>query len=120
MEAAKRTVVNARRLRKEMTPPEVRLWGVLRRRAMSDLRFRRQHPIGPFILDFYCDSAKLAIEVDGDFHGIGDQPARDARREGWLAEHGVETLRIPAVEIRDNLDGVFSDILRAARERLGR
>ena len=120
MDAPKRTVAAARELRRAMTPPELRLWAVLRGRAVDGLRFRRQHPIGPFILDFYCDSIKLAVEVDGDQHGIGDHPRRDARRDRWLANHGVETLRIPAIEVRDNLEGVVIAIKLAAEERSGR
>jgi very-short-patch-repair endonuclease len=120
MEAPKRTRTNARRLRKEMTPPEVWLWGVLRRRAAEGLRFRRQHPVGPFVLDFYCHAARLAVEVDGDLHGIGEHPARDARRDDWLAAQDIETLRIPATEVRDNLDGVYTTIVLAAKARLAR
>jgi len=118
MEALKSTVKLARRLRKTMTPPEMRLWAVLRRREMDGLRFRRQHPEGPFVLDFYCADSKLAIEVDGVDHGLGSRPERDARRDRWLAERGIETYRIPAVEVRDNLDGVYDDILRITKERL--
>ena len=117
MDAPKRTVTLARRLRKSMTPPEMRLWAMLRRHAVEGYRFRRQHPIGPYILDFYCDRAKLAVEVDGVDHGLGDHPARDERRDRWLGERGVETLRIPAMEVRDNLQGVYDDILRAAVKR---
>lgn len=76
-----------------------------------NLHFRRQHPIGPYILDFYCDAAKLAVEVDGGGHvGRADY---DARRDGWLQAHGIRTLRIPAVSVRDNIDGVIETI-RAA------
>jgi len=96
-----------------MTPPELRLWTVLRRKALAGFRFRRQHPMGPFILDFYCPAASLAIEVDGEAHGFDDQARRDAGRDRWLAEHGVATLRIAASEVRDNPDGVMSAIIAA-------
>ena len=62
--ADRKTVLNARTLRRAMTRPEVLLWQVLRERP-NGLRFRRQHPVGPFVLDFYCPAARLAIEVDG-------------------------------------------------------
>jgi len=117
MEAPKATVKLARRLRKITTPPEMRLWAVLRRREMDGLRFRRQHPEGPFVLDFYCADARLAIEVDAADHGLGARPERDARRDCWLAERGIETYRIAAVEVRDNLDGVYDDILRITKAR---
>ena len=100
-----------------MSPPEVHLWVVLRGKAQDGLRFRRQHPMGPYILDFYCAAAALAVEVDGDHHGIGDQPAHDARRDLWLAERGVKTLRVAARDIRDNLDGVVEAVIFAAREK---
>jgi very-short-patch-repair endonuclease len=115
METPKRTRDNARQLRRAMTPPEARLWLELRKRTAAGLRFRRQHPVGPYVLDFYCVSAQLAVEVDGEGHGFGDRPARDARRDHWLPERGVRTLRIPAVEVRDNLDGVLTMIVAAAR-----
>ncbi len=115
MQAPRQTVENARHLRREMTPPEARLWVALKRRAQADLRFRRQHPIGPYVLDFYCAGARLAVEVDGESHGFGDRPERDNRREAWLAEQGIRTLRIPAIEVRDNLDGVVTMIVAASR-----
>ena len=115
MEGSKLTVPKARTLRKAMTPPELRLWLALRAKAQEGLRFRRQHPIGPFILDFYCASAKLAVEVDGEGHGYGDQPERDARRDRWLAKQGIRILRIRAIEVRDNLDGVIIAVVLAAR-----
>ncbi len=118
MEAPERTVTRARRLRKAMTPPEMQLWAVLRRKGARRLKFRRQHPIGPYILDFYCPEAALCVEVDGVDHALGDNPARDARRDLWLAGRGIETLRIDAIAVRDNLDGVYADILNAAETRL--
>jgi very-short-patch-repair endonuclease len=69
----------ARRLRRSMSPPEIALWQYLRARP-AGLKFRRQHPIGPYDLDFYCRSAGVAIEVDGDVYDMGENPERDARR----------------------------------------
>lgn len=86
----------------------------LRRKELG-LRFRRQHPIGPYVLDFYCDAARLAVEVDGAAHAVADNPARDLRRDAWLAAQGIRTLRIPAAEVRDNLDGVLR-MIRAEAE----
>ncbi len=91
------------------------MWVALKGGALADLRFRRQHPIGPYVLDFYCARARLAIEVDGESHGFGDRPERDERRDVWLADQGVRTLRIPAIEVRDNLDGVITMIVAASR-----
>jgi len=115
METPKATRDMARGFRRALTPPEARLWSALRGQSLGGLKFRRQHPVGPFVLDFYCDSARLAVEVDGEGHGFGDQPQRDERRDVWTAERGIRTLRIPAIEVRDNLDGVVTTILAAAR-----
>jgi very-short-patch-repair endonuclease len=98
-----------------MTPPELRLWGVLRGDTLGGPRFRRQHPMGPYILDFYCPAAKLAIEVDGEGHGHPDQAGHDLRRDRWLAEQGVRMLRVAAVDVRDSLDGVVADVMAAIR-----
>jgi very-short-patch-repair endonuclease len=117
MHAPEPTIEFARRLRRQMTPPEARLWMALRRSAAGGLRFRRQHPIGRFVLDFYCDSARLAVEVDGFAHATGDHPERDARRDEYLARCGVRTLRIDARDVRDELDGVVGLIVAVAKAR---
>ena len=93
-----RAVKGARRLRRDMTLPEVILWQALRKQA-NGLKFRRQHPSGVYILDFFCSDARLAIEVDGEAHNRGDRPARDEARDAWLRAAGVETLRIPASDV---------------------
>jgi very-short-patch-repair endonuclease len=110
MEAPQRTIKRARELRRRLTPPEARLWIALRNKRLN-LHFRRQHPIGPYILDFYCDAAKLAVEVDGEGH-LG-RIDHDERRDRWLLARGIRALRIRAIEVRDNLDGVV-DTIRAA------
>ena len=116
MRAPKKPSSRARELRREMRLPEVVLWQALRKRQLTGLRFRRQHPIGPYIIDFYCPAARLAIEVDGLAH---DNPAvvrHDERRQTWLAEHGVRVLRIRASDVlRDEaLEGVLLGIEQAA------
>ncbi|MGN6819649.1 MAG: endonuclease domain-containing protein [Sphingomonas sp.] len=111
-------VQQARRLRREMSLPEVLLWQELRKRP-DGLKFRRQRPTGRKLsLDFFCSDARLAIEVDGEAHGRGDRPERDANRDAWLDGVGVATLRIPAVEVLGNLSGVVEHILATARARL--
>ena len=81
MRAPKKTVETARVLRRNLSPPEARLWIRLRARIPGAPVFRRQHPIGPYVLDFYCAKARLAVEVDGIGHDMGDRPRRDLRRE---------------------------------------
>ena len=105
----------AKKLRREMTLPEILLWRELRGRAGD--KWRKQHPAGPYTLDFYCDRTKLCVEVDGEAHERGDNPERDAHRDTWLARHGIETLRIPAMEVLNNLDGVLTHIAVHARKR---
>lgn len=109
---------NAKRLRREMTPPEIGLWLALRSNT-ENLRFRKQHGAGDYVLDFYCAPAKLAVEVDGEAHERGDRPERDAVRDVWLASRGVRVLRYPAREVLANLDGVVQQILATAIERRG-
>jgi very-short-patch-repair endonuclease len=74
--------------------------------------------MGPYILDFYCPAAKLAVEIDGAGHGMGDQPQRDNRRDAWLAERGVTTLRIPAADVMRQFEDTVQIIFEAARGRL--
>jgi very-short-patch-repair endonuclease len=99
--APAKTFVRAGRLRRTMSLPEVQLWQALRRLALDGMRVRRQHPIGPFVLDFYVPSAKLAIEVDGAAHDIAAQESRDRARDAWLAARGIRTLRLNARDILD-------------------
>lgn len=106
----------AKAQRREMTLPEVILWHRLRRRGLGH-HWRHQHPAGAYSLDFYCDAAKLCVEVDGEAHGRGDQPERDARRDAWLAANGVFTLRIPAAEVLGNIEGVVRLVGEHARRR---
>lgn len=107
----KSKIAFARQLRKSLTPPEARIWARLKVRDKDGISFRRQHPIGPYILDFYCAQAKLAIEVDGLIHDRDDQAQRDEVRDAWLLSQGIETHRIPASEVMSDPDetalGVF-------------
>ena len=108
---------NAKRLRKELTPPEIALWLALRRNA-ADLRFRKQHAAGEdYVLDFYCAPARLAIEVDGEAHDRGDRPARDAVRDAWLRRQDVRVIRYSAIDVLSNLEGVVREIMMIAIER---
>ena len=118
LEGSERGRRNAKRLRREMTPPEIGLWLALRDNAES-LRFRKQHGAANYVLDFYCAPARLAIEVDGEAHERGDRPQRDAVRDAWLASRGVRVLRYPAQEVLTNLDGVVRQILAIALARRG-
>lgn len=99
MRAPKKTMLNARQLRRTLSVPEARLWSLLRTRFPGRPAFRRQHPIGPYVLDFYCAKARLAIEIDGIVHELGNRPQRDAHRDEWLASQGVTVVRIGAGQL---------------------
>jgi very-short-patch-repair endonuclease len=114
--AADSTVRMARKLRREMSLPEILLWRQLQEHPGGYL-FRKQHPIGTYSLDFACIRARLAIEVDGEAHERGDRPARDEVRDAWVLKQGVHTLRIPAVEVLKNMEGVIIAIVEACRVR---
>ena len=107
----------ARQLRREMTPPERKLWQVLRREQLR-VKFRRQHPIGPYIADFYSRKACLVVEVDGVAAHSGEETvAHDRSRDAYLQAPGIRVLRIPASEVNRNLQGVFEAISSACREQ---
>ncbi len=106
----------ARSLRKRMAPPERRLWKVLKGRP-EGFKFRRQHQLGPYILDFFCFESALAIEVDGLAHDLGSNPQRDIKRDAWLAEQGIRTMRFLATDVRDNLEGVLISIVDECARR---
>ncbi|MBA4164144.1 MAG: hypothetical protein C0510_05875 [Erythrobacter sp.] len=101
----KATVRKARALRNDMSLPEVMLWQILRTRP-AGLKFRRQHPVGPYIADFYCASKKTVIEIDGIAHDMGDRHLRDERRDTILRERGLMIIRIPAGDVLRDVAGV--------------
>ena len=110
MDGSRVTKDRARALRRTMSLPEVLLWRALKGGALDRLQFRKQHPVGPYVLDFYCHAAKLAVEVDGASHGFGDRPDRDARRDAWLAAQGVVTVRLSAALILRDVDAAVRAI----------
>jgi len=111
------TIRRARRLRRTMSLPEVLLWQELRKRP-NGLKFRRQQAATAYVTDFYCHSAELAVEIDGEAHARGNAPEWDVRRDADLARNGVRTLRIPAYEVLDNLEGVVQAIIMEAGRSL--
>ena len=108
----------AQRLRSAMTDAETELWKALRRRQIVNLQFRRQHAVGNYVLDFYCPSILLAIEIDGGQHNTPSGLATDASRTKWLANKGIAVLRYWNNDVLANLNGVLEDIARAVDERL--
>jgi very-short-patch-repair endonuclease len=108
--APKRTVKRARRLRAEMSLPEVMLWNILRARP-GGLKFRRQHPVGPYALDFYCLEHRTAIEIDGIAHDMGDWPERDDQRDAWLAQRRIIIVRVPAKDVLTDAGAVAQSVV---------
>ena len=97
----------ARELRRNATDAEHRLWNALRNRQLANAKFVRQRPIGPFIADFACRSARIAIELDGGQHAEND---RDANRTRVIEAHGYRVIRFWNDEVLENLDGVLETI----------
>ncbi len=85
----------ARRLRRDETATEAVLWELIRARRLMGLKFRRQHPVGRFVLDFYSEALKVAIEIDGPIHHDPEQSAADADRQVMLEEQGIRFIRVP-------------------------
>ncbi|MEC9432191.1 MAG: endonuclease domain-containing protein, partial [Pseudomonadota bacterium] len=108
----------ARALRRDATPAERRLWRELRRAGLG-ARFRRQAPLGPYIADFLCLSARLVVELDGGQHNDLAARARDAARDRFMQERGFRVLRFWNAEVFGNLDGVLEAIRLALVEAEG-
>ena len=102
----------ARDFRHPLTAPEAKVWHGVRSRQLG-FKFRRQHPIGRFIADFYCAEAMVVIEIDGDVHADPDQAAYDEARTGWLEERGYRVLRFQAREVDNDLGAVLQGIREA-------
>ncbi len=107
------SIDRARDLRASMTDAERKLWIALRGKQLQGFRFRRQMPIGYWIVDFACPSHRLIVEVDGSQH---QDSSCDARRDAYLAARGWRVLRFWNNEVLENLDGVARAILEAALE----
>jgi very-short-patch-repair endonuclease len=93
-----------------MSPPEAKLWNMLRREPFAVFHFRRQVPMGPYYADFVCHRAKLVIEVDGASHSTDAAIVHDSNRTAYLAAHGYKVLRFTSVDIFGSLDGVATAI----------
>jgi very-short-patch-repair endonuclease len=111
------SVRRAKKLRRQLSLPENLLWQILRQ-SPNGHKFRKQHPAGPYVLDFFCARANLAIEIDGFAHDTSDRPERDARRDAWLAEHRIDTLRIAAIDVLKDAIEVADAIVAAIEDRL--
>jgi very-short-patch-repair endonuclease len=109
---------SAKQLRNQMTKAEVALWSRLRRGAVHGRRFRRQHPIGPYVADFACLPVRLIVEVDGDTHISKDERQYDESRDAYLRNHGWRVLRFWNGDVFENLDGVMERISSEVSPRI--
>lgn len=114
-DAERKSTKQARTLRRKLTRAETILWQHLRRRALNDLRFRRQFPIGPYIADFACADIKLIVEVDGETHNTDAEMRHDQKRTAYIEERGWSVMRCWNNDIYTNLDGTLSAIADTAR-----
>lgn len=101
---------HGRALRQQQTETEKLFWEVVRSGRLEGLKFRRQHPIGPFIADFYCHEHKLVVELDGSVHDEAEQKAYDENRDYWMTEYGLTVLRFTNESVIDDLDTVKQQI----------
>ncbi len=109
-------IPKARRLRRSLTDVETKLWQRLRRDQLNGLNFRRQHPVGLYVLDFYCPAIRLAIELDGGQHNFHRQKQADERRTRWLEANGIKLIRFWNNDITSNFLGVLEEIARVTAE----
>src|SRR2546422_360964 len=110
-------VERARILRKKETWAEKLLWRWLRDRRFNNYKFRRQHPVGIYYLDFFCEQARLAVELDGFAHGHPDQRRHDTEREGFLTSQGIKALRFWNSSLRRDAQSIRDTIFRELQER---
>ena len=115
-----KSLKRARTLRREETEAEKRLWGHLRDSRLQGWKFRRQVPIGPFFVDFMCEKAKLAIEVDGFTHDSIGAAKSDAARSHYLRWQHVATLRVPAKLVLEDLHAAVARIVEVSGQRVKR
>jgi very-short-patch-repair endonuclease len=108
---SKRLLGFARRMRREATDAERKLWSILRDHRLCGHRFRRQHPVAGYILDFFCPKAQLAIELDGGQHADDEHRAYDERRDAILRQSGIEVMRFSDHDMLTNAEGVAKAIL---------
>ncbi len=106
----RRKISFCKKLRQEQTEAEFLLWRRLKAKRFLGLKFRRQHPLPPYILDFYCPELNLCIELDGYFHAFDGADQKDKKRQNFIESKGIKVIRYPNTYIKQNLDDVLEDI----------
>src|SRR5690349_2774015 len=103
-------IPSRRRLRRALTPAEAALWSILRGSALQGRKFRRQHSVGPYVVDFYCAGERVVVELDGAAHDSRQQAMRDEQRTVYLKSKGLRVIRIENREVFENPEGVLAHI----------
>jgi very-short-patch-repair endonuclease len=114
------TYARAKRMRREPTAAEAKLWGALRNRSLGGFKFYRQVPVGPYIVDFINHEWSVVVEVDGATHGDADEVAQDERRTVFLQAKGLYVHRVWNADVFENIVGVCDGILIVLQERVAR
>ncbi|MBN1942440.1 MAG: endonuclease domain-containing protein [Phycisphaerae bacterium] len=109
--ASKHMIARSRQLRRDSSFPERLLWSKLRNHRCDELKFRRQHPIGPYVVDFFCASVGVVVELDGRSHE--DQLFQDMKRQKYLEQQGFRVIRFTNDQLLSDLDGVVEAIIEA-------
>jgi very-short-patch-repair endonuclease len=107
-----------RALRKEQTNPESLFWYLVRDRRLMGLKFRRQHPMPPYVLDFYCDELKLAVELDGGQHNADDAAGRDRVRDAFIRARGIKVVRYWNHDVLLKTEQVLEDLIQRLSSRV--
>lgn len=107
----------ARKLRRNLSLPEVLLWRIFKH--TDGIKLRKQHPVGHYVIDFYCAAAKLGIEIDGIAHDMGDRPMFDRERDAFIGAQGISIIRISAREVLADVEAAAESIIVECRKRIG-
>lgn len=108
--------IRRRQLRNSMPRAEIFLWARLKNKQIMGYKFRRQHSLGYYVLDFYCPKLKLAIEVDGDSHFTEEAKKYDLRRENYIKSFGIRFLRVTNLDVYNNMDGIIEEIMETIKK----
>ena len=107
----------ARQLREQQTEPESTIWFLLRDRRFQGLKFRRQHAVPPYVLDFYCEELKLTVELDGGQHNADSEQVRDEQRSAYLNSLGIEVVRYWNHDVLNRIEDVLQDLMQRVSSR---
>ena len=111
-----KNLMNAKKLRSNMTKEEIKLWNIIKAHKFYGYKFKRQVPIGNYIVDFFCPEKSLIIEIDGGQHNVEDNIVSDGQRTNYLISHGYKVIRFWNNEVWNNIEGVCEKIKQCLEE----